>query len=122
MHIPVQNVIGTTILTKWVETDTGSYFIRTHEFVQPINDEGGKAVNILNKVGKPPVIAVGNSPGDYHMLEYSKNARKSLQMIVNHDDQAREYLYDFEKMKALCQENGWQEISVKNDFRIVFLE
>ena len=121
-HIPSCNVIGTTILTEWMETDTGSYFIRVHDFVEPINDEAGKPVNILNKTGKVPVIAVGNSHGDYCMLEYSKNAPFSLQMIVNHDDSAREYVYDYEKMKTMCQENGWQEISMKNDFKVVFGE
>ena len=120
MHIPVQNVIGTTILTEWVEADSGSYFVRVHEFVQPINDEGGKAVNILNKVGKAPVIAVGNSPGDYSMLQYSKNSPFSLQMIINHDDSAREYVYDYEIMKAMCKDNGWLEVSMKNDFKVVF--
>lgn len=120
--IPAQNVIGTTVLTRWVETDTGSYFIRVHEFVEPINDVAGKPVNILNKIGRVPVIAVGNSEGDYHMLEYSKNAPLSLQMIVNHDDSLREYNYEAEKMKMLCQENGWQEISMKNDFKVIFRE
>lgn len=120
--IPAQNVTGTTILTKWVETDTGSYFVRVNEIVQPINDEGGKAVNILYKVGKVPVIAIGNSPGDYPMLQFSKNAPNSLQMIVNHDDSVREYVYDYEKMKKMCLENGWQEISMKNDFKVVFLD
>lgn len=119
-HIPSQNVIGTTILTEWVETDTGSYFIRLREFVKPINDEGGKAVNILNKIGKVPVIAVGNSPGDYPMLQFSKNSRNNLQMIVNHDDSVREYVYDYEKMKKMCLENGWMEISMKNDFKTIF--
>jgi phosphoserine phosphatase len=119
-HIPARNVLGTTILTKWVKTDTGSYFIRVKEIVQPVDDQDGKPVNILNKVGKVPVIAVGNSPGDYAMLEYSKNARLSLQMIVNHDDSAREYVYDCEKMRKLCRENGWKEISMKNDFKVVF--
>ncbi|MFO7614653.1 MAG: HAD family hydrolase [Bacteroidales bacterium] len=120
--IPVQNVIGTTILTKWIETDTGSYFVRVNEIVQPINDEGGKAVNILFKVGKLPVIAIGNSPGDYHMLQYSKNSSMSLQMIVNHDDAEREYVYDMDIMRDMCRENGWQEISMKNDFKVVFSE
>jgi phosphoserine phosphatase len=118
--IPAQNVIGSTVLTKWVETDTGSYFIREHEFVEPINDMDGKPVNILNKVGRVPVLAVGNSGGDYHMLEYSKNAPFSLQMIINHDDSVREYNYEATKMKMLCQENGWQEVSMKNDFKVIF--
>jgi phosphoglycolate phosphatase-like HAD superfamily hydrolase len=119
-NIPSQNVLGSTVLTKWVETDTASYFIREHKFVEPINDEAGKPVNILNKVGIVPALAVGNSAGDYHMLEYSKNARRSLQMIINHDDSAREYNYDAEKMKKMCQDNGWQEISMKNDFKMIF--
>jgi len=119
-HIPSQNVIGSTVLTRWVETDTGSYFVREHKFVEPINDEAGKPVNILNKVGIVPAIAIGNSPGDYHMLEFSKNARRSLQMIVNHDDSVREYHYDVEKMKKMCLDNGWQEISMKNDFKMIF--
>jgi hypothetical protein len=118
----VQNVTGTTILTKWVETDTGSYFVRVNEIVQPINDVGGKAVNILYEVGKVPVIAMGNSPGDYPMLQFSKNSPHSLQMIVNHDDSAREYDYDYEIMKKMCRENGWLEISMKNDFKVVFSE
>jgi phosphoserine phosphatase len=118
--IPVQNVTGTTILTKWVETDTGSYFVRVNEIVQPINDEGGKAVNILYKVGKVPVIAIGNSPGDYPMLQFSKNSPVNLQMIVNHDDAEREYVYDTDTMTTLCRNNGWLEVSMKNDFKIVF--
>ena len=120
MNIPEQNVIGTTVLTSWIKTATGSYFVRVHKFVEPINEEAGKPVNILNKIGKVPVIAVGNSPGDYHMLEYSKNAHLSLQMIVNHDDSEREYVYDYEKMKTMCKDQGWKEISVKNDFKVVF--
>ncbi len=118
--IPSQNVLGTTVLTKWVQNGTASSFIREHKFVEPINDESGKPINILNKIGKVPVVAVGNSPGDYHMLEYSKNARLSLQMIINHDDSAREYVYDTEKMKKMCTDNGWQEISMKNDFKVIF--
>lgn len=118
--IPVQNVTGTTILTRWVETDTGSVFVRVNEIVQPINDEGGKAVNILYKVGKVPVIAIGNSPGDYPMLQYSKNSHQSMQMIINHDDSVREYYYDKDIMSKMCSENGWHEISMKNDFKVIF--
>jgi phosphoserine phosphatase len=118
--IPVQNVTGTTILTRWVETDSGSVFIRENEIVKPINDEGGKAANILYEVGKEPVIAIGNSPGDYPMLQYSKNSPKNMQIIINHDDSVREYYYDKDIMSKMCRENGWLEISMKNDFKVVF--
>lgn len=119
-HIPARNVIGTTILSRWIEADNGSYFVHEHGFVEPVNDEGGKPVNIRNRTGKIPALAVGNSAGDYHMLEYSKNAPVSLQMIVNHDDSEREYNYDAEKMKKLCLEHGWKVISIKHDFKEVF--
>ncbi len=118
--ISVTNVIGTTILTKFEENPGASTLTRQHEFVQPINDEAGKPVNILNKIGKMPVVAIGNSRGDYHMLQYSKNAPVSLQMIVNHDDEEREYKYHNEDMKELCAEKGWIEISMKNDFGVIF--
>lgn len=120
MNIPSQNVIGSTVLTKWIETDTSSYFIREYKFVEPINDVAGKPVNIFNKIGRIPVIAVGNSTGDYHMLEYSKNAPFSIQVIINHDDSAREYEYDSVEMRTLCRENGWLEVSMKNDFAVIF--
>lgn len=121
-NIPVNNVIGTTVLSKWEQHPEGSVFVRQHAFVKPINDKEGKPVNILNKIGKQPVFAVGNSGGDYHMLEYSKSGKLNLQLIVNHDDAEREYAYNAEKMKTMCQDNEWLEISMKNDFKIIFKE
>ncbi|WP_430815441.1 HAD family hydrolase [Carboxylicivirga sp. RSCT41] len=118
--IPVTNVIGSTVLTAFKENVGASTLTRQHEFVQPINDEAGKPVNILNKIGKVPVVAIGNSKGDYHMLQYSKNAKVSLQMIVNHDDEEREYKYNDEEMKQLCADKDWIEISMKNDFKLIF--
>jgi len=114
------NVIGSTVLTKFEENESGSFLTRQHEFVQPINDEAGKPVNILNKIGKVPVVAIGNSKGDYHMLQYSKNAPVNIQMIVNHDDDEREYKYHDKEMKDLCTEKGWYEISMKEDFKVIF--
>lgn len=116
VRVSEENVIGTTILTEWGTRSDGSVFVLKKEFVEPINDEGGKPVNIRNKIGRIPVIAVGN----YHMLEFTKTAGHSLQLIVNHDDPVREYKYETAEMKALIENNGWIEISMKNDFRIVF--
>nr|WP_321259037.1 HAD family hydrolase [uncultured Pseudodesulfovibrio sp.] len=121
-HITPENVIGTTVLTTWDREGKGVDFVRQHEFVKPINDKEGKPVNIRNKIGRVPVFALGNSGGDYHMLEYSKTAAYSLQMIVNHDDPEREYQYKDEEMRAMCLENGWHEISMKNDFKAIFAE
>lgn len=119
-HIDVDNVIGTTILTEWQDDENGGRFVKQAEFVKPINDEAGKVVNIRNKIGKVPVFAFGNSHGDLHMLNYSKNAPHSIQMIVNHDDAEREYAYNTKYMSDLCDDHDWHEVSMKNDFKIIF--
>ena len=121
--LPVENAIGTQVMTTWIEHDSGSAFRREHAFVEPVNDEKGKPVNILRMVGKRPIIVVGNSEGDRDMLEYSddKNpATPDLQMIVNHDDPEREYEYAVDKVNHLAAENGWQVISMKTDWQRVF--
>ena len=121
--LPVENAIGSQVMTTWIEHSKGSEFRREHAFVEPVNDEKGKPVNIMRTVGKRPIIAVGNSEGDRDMLEYSddKNpATPDLQMIVNHDDPEREYEYAVEKVNHLAAENGWIVISMKNDWENVF--
>jgi phosphoserine phosphatase len=121
--LPVENAIGTQVLTTWIETANGSEFRREHAFVEPVNDEKGKPVNILRMIGKRPIIAVGNSEGDRDMLEYSddKNpATPDLQMIVNHDDPEREYEYAVEKVNHLAAENSWYVISMKKDWERIF--
>jgi len=121
--LPVENAIGTQVATTWIEHANGSEFRREHAFVEPVNDEKGKPVNILRMVGKRPIIAVGNSEGDRDMLEYSddKNpATPDLQMIVNHDDPEREYEYAVEKVDHLAAENRWHVISMKKDWARVF--
>ena len=121
--LPVENAIGTQVMTTWIEHDKGSEFRREHAFVEPVNDEKGKPVNILRMIGKRPIIAVGNSEGDRDMLEYSddKNpATPDLQMIVNHDDAEREYEYAVEKVNHLAAENNWHVISMKKDWERVF--
>jgi phosphoserine phosphatase len=121
--LPVENAIGTQVMTTWIENDKGSEFRREHAFVEPVNDEKGKPVNILRMVGKRPIVAVGNSEGDRDMLEYSddKNpATPDLQMIVNHDDPVREYEYAVEKVNHLAAENNWHVISMKKDWERVF--
>jgi len=121
-HITPENVIGTTVLTTWERDGKNADFVRQHDFVRPINDKEGKPVNIRNKIGRVPVFALGNSGGDYHMLEYSKTAAYSIQLIVNHDDPEREYQYKDEEMRTMCRENGWHEISMKKDFKVIFAE
>ena len=45
-------------------------------------------------IGRRPVAAFGNSPGDRQMLEYTGAGEGvRLKMLVLHDDATREYAY-----------------------------
>jgi hypothetical protein len=76
-------------------------------------------------LGTRPLLAMGNvrSSGDIGMLRYSQGRKgPSLQLLVNHDDEKREFAYaeaDNASLSA-AKENGWLIVSVKNDWESVF--
>lgn len=121
--VPRENVIGTTATFKYAKLDGKSLLIRRNKFVMPINDYDGKAINIQLRIGKRPILAVGNSNGDLQMLEFTDDREGSnLILLVHHDDAEREYQYDkgAEKVLNVAKERSWTIISIKNDFKTVF--
>ena len=91
--------------------------------IDHINDKEGKPVGIQLHIGRRPVFACGNEGGAGAMLEFCKGStHPSYQLIVNHDDSAREYFYqekDNASMGAAAR-NGWQVVSMKNDWTQIF--
>ena len=95
---------------------------------------GGKAVAIDLFIGKRPYAAFGNSTGDREMLEWTgagDGAR--LQMLVHHDDPAREYAYGpvgglpdtaigtFDQvLMDDAKSRDWTVVSMKNDWKRIF--
>jgi hypothetical protein len=122
--VPKEQVIGTSF--KYAFDDDANRINRLPELNQ-FNDKTGKPVSIQLHIGKHPVLACGNEggKGDIAMLEFSQAGKyPSLQLIVNHDDEAREYLYsepDSASLKAVAT-NKWHLISIKNDWKKVFPE
>ena len=84
-----------------------------------------KAVSIDLHIGRRPIFAMGNirSHGDIGMCAYSQGRTgPALQLLVNHDDAAREFAYaeeDGQSLKA-AKMNGWIVVSVKKDWKTVF--
>lgn len=120
--IPSEQVIGTSF--KYVFVDSSNTIFR-EPTLNHFNDKTGKPVSIQLHIGKHPVLACGNEggKGDIAMLEFSQAGKyPSLQLLVNHDDEAREFLYsepDSASLKA-ATENKWTVISMKNDWKRVF--
>lgn len=73
---------------------------------QPKNDGDGKSRNIYSRLGKIPVMAVGNTTGDFGMFHLASTSKyPHLALMINHDDE-REYIYEPYHGTAVP---GWQD-------------
>jgi hypothetical protein len=95
-----------------------------------INDKGGKPVNINLHIGRRPILAFGNSDGDFQMLEYTTTGDGArLGLLLHHDDAGREYAYDRESHVGRldrgldeAEARGWVLVSMARDFGVMFDE
>jgi hypothetical protein len=122
--VPPDQVIGTALVKEPRLLGRQTVLLRKPE-IATINDKGGKPVNIDLHVGQRPLFAAGNvrSGGDIAMLSYSQvPSRPSLQLMINHDDLAREFVYGEKDGASLAaaRANGWKVISMRDDWRVVF--
>lgn len=121
-NIPPEYVVGSFLKYQFKETDTSGTLQRLPEMAT-LNEGKEKPVNIHYHIGQRPIFAVGNSDGDVEMLLYSQNPKiSSMQLILVHDDDIREFRYSEgnEKLIKKSEELGWGKISMKNDFKKVF--
>lgn len=125
--IPPQQVLGSQIAETYEVIDGKPTLVRQPE-VFFIDDGAGKAVGIHRHIGKRPVLAVGNSDGDYQMLEYTTTGEgPRLGLILHHTDAVREYAYDrdshvgrLDKALTDAPENGWVVIDMAQDWSAVY--
>ena len=122
--IPPQQVIGSSMKKKSMEKD-GKRVLYLLGEILCVCDQDDKPVEIGLHIGKRPIFAAGNvrSGGDIAMLRYSQGSKyKSLQVMVNHDDDVREYAYAEKDRASLnaAEKHGWQIVSMKNDWDRIF--
>jgi hypothetical protein len=125
--VPPEQVIGSSILTKYELRDGKPVIVRLPE-LEFIDDKAGKPVGINRYIGRRPILAFGNSDGDFEMLEYTTSAPgPRLGLIVHHDDGEREYAYDrkssigrLERGLDEAAPRGWVVVSMKDDWRRVY--
>jgi phosphoglycolate phosphatase-like HAD superfamily hydrolase len=111
--IPPERVVGSSV--GLVYRDTSLYTTAQPEF---LDDGPIKPVRLWGRIGRRPILAVGNSNGDIEMLEFTRG----LRLLVLHDDAEREFDYTGGAEKSLDQaaKDGWTVVSVKNDWATVF--
>ncbi len=86
-----------------------------------------KVFNIYHQIGIRPVFACGNTQDDFSMLNYAKHNpdHKGFAMLINHNDSEREFQYHTDKREAwdaLAHQYGWNIVSMKDDFKTIFLK
>jgi phosphoglycolate phosphatase-like HAD superfamily hydrolase len=122
--IPPQQVIGSSLETRFAEKDQRAVLIYTGK-IGHIDDKEGKPPAINLAIGMRPILVAGNvgGQGDIAMMRYSKDrAGPSLQLLINHDDAAREFAYAEKNHYSLdaAKQYGFTVVSIKNDWSNVF--
>ncbi len=125
--IPPEQVIGSSIRLKYEVRDTKPTLLRLPE-IDFIDDKAGKPVGIHRLIGRRPILAAGNSDGDYEMLEYvTAGSGPRMGLIVHHTDGEREVAYDraspFGRLDRGLDDaagKGWLLIDIKRDWQKVF--
>jgi hypothetical protein len=129
-----EHIVGSALDTKYEYSKDGHDVLMREPKLLLDNDFAGKPEDIYLFTGRRPNAAFGNSTGDRQMLEYTQaNGGASLEMLVLHDDAAREYAYGPAQglpdskvgtfTQALYDEakiKGWTVISIKNDWKEIF--
>jgi hypothetical protein len=122
--IPPEQVVGSTAKLKYESRAGGPVILRLPE-VNFNDDKAGKPVGIQQHIGRRPIMAFGNSDGDFEMLEWTTSGEgPRFGAIVHHTDAVRETAYDREshigKLARGLDEGpkrGWTIVSMKDDWK-----
>jgi len=125
--VPPEQVFGSSVKTRYERRDGKPALVRLPE-IDFIDDKAGKPVGIHRFIGRRPLMAFGNSDGDFEMLEWTTGAPgPRLGLIVHHTDAEREYAYDrkspfgrLDRALGEAPKNGWIVVDMKKDWRIIF--
>ena len=125
--IPNEQVLGSYTNSAYVIID-GVPTIVKKPGLGFLDDKEGKPVNIDRVIGKRPIIAGGNSDGDYAMLEWTTAGEAArLGLLVHHTDAEREVAYDCDShIGQLCKglengpELGWLIVDMAKDWARVY--
>jgi hypothetical protein len=129
--IPPEQIVGSSGKLKYEVRDGRPAILKLPE-VDFIDDKAGKPIGIEKFIGRRPIIAFGNSDGDFEMLEWTTarslpTPRSRLGLIVHHTDAEREYAYDRDSrvgrlVRGLDEaaQRGWILIDMKKDWATIF--
>ncbi|SKB10171.1 HAD family hydrolase [Aeromicrobium choanae] len=124
-----ERVVGTLIEYDFADGEGGPVLTRTNRVSGTLNDGPDKVSHIQAQLGRRPVFAAGNTSGDREMLTWAETADgPSLALLVDHDDEEREFSYPgtgesatpTEPITDVAHRRGWTVASIARDWAEVF--
>jgi len=120
-------VIGSRIEMRY-EARRGAPVLMRLPAASFVDDGAGKPVGIAQVIGRRPLIAVGNSDGDFEMLEWTTSGPgPRLGVLVHHTDAEREWAYDrtsrsgrLSRALHAAPGRGWVVIDMRQDWNRIF--
>ncbi|TCK02694.1 heat shock protein HslJ [Marinobacterium mangrovicola] len=127
--IPPYQVVGSSIKATYEVRDGKPVMVKQPE-IAFVDDKEGKPVGIHQYIGARPVLAFGNSDGDYQMLDWVTSGEgPSLGLLLHHTDALREWSYDRKSLVGTldhglddADEKGWVLVDMKQDWNSVYPE
>lgn len=121
--IPPEQVVGSSIKTAYEVRDGVPVITRLPE-MNFIDDKEGKPVGINSHIGRRPIVAFGNSDGDFQMLEWTTAGDGArLGVYIHHTDADREWAYDrdshvgrLDRGLDEAADRGWVVVDMKADW------
>ena len=125
--IPPEQVVGSSIETRYEVRDGKPVIVRDPK-IHFIDDKDTKPVAINRFIGRRPILAAGNSDGDFEMLEWTTAGDGArLGLIVHHTDAKREWAYDRESSEGRLDrgldeagQRGWLLIDMAKDWKEIY--
>ena len=133
LDIPYENIIGMDVGVEATGQQgedglnyvfkAGDDIIRTDKLLIK-NLKMNKVEQIVQEIGRKPVLSFGNSNGDVsmHMYTISDNPYRSAAFMLVADDDVRDYgnPAKTESLKTKWADYGFNVISMRDDFRTIY--
>ena len=125
--IPPEQIIGSRIKMQYTIRSGKPAMLRLPQ-IDFVDDKEGKPVNINAVIGRRPIMAFGNSDGDFQMLEWTTaGSGPRFGLIVHHTDAEREWAYDRtshigQLARGLDEapKRGWIVADMRKDWRAIY--
>ena len=124
--IPPEQIIGSSIVTRY-ESEPEPRIVR-EAALSFVDDKADKPIAINLHTGRRPLMAFGNSDGDFEMLAWTMAGDgPRFAGIVHHTDAEREWAYDrdshigrLDHAMDIAERDHWLLIDMKEDWLRVF--